>query len=348
MENISRLIRDPSIRSGNLAIKGTDILVADIEALLNANTLDDQILNQYPELTRLDLDAVRDYIRIKKETLFSCVNLTKEYDNHVAINNLTYSTKARSIGLFGPNGSGKSTLIKLLLELHFPSDGVIEVNIDKSDIRVVPDFPILPELMTVDEWIETLEIIYGYPILNVDFQREFNLDGSWLLKNLSAGQTRLAALLPIFYGRPELIVLDEPTNFMDAFIRDKVLKLMKSQINKSNSKLIIASHRIDEINLFAERVLMLHNGKLLADIAMEDDIQLKYNVLVDDFDKFTNHLNKRRVNFETEVTSLGETVILAITSPVWTSMKQYLEEGNIIYSISKIDKLQSKLKEVIN
>lgn len=347
MEKISRLIRDPYIQEGQLVVQGTEILVSKLEKMIIGNTLDEQIFNQFPELTKPDLDAVREYIRIKKETLFSCVNLTKSYGNTKAINNLTYSTRAKTLGLFGPNGSGKSTLIKLLLELHYPTEGILEVNIDKSDIRVIPDFPILPTMMTVDEWIETLEIIYGFPILNLDFQSEFNLDGSWLLRNLSAGQTRLAALLPMFYGRPELIVMDEPTNFLDAYIRDKVLKLMQKQIRKSGSKVIVASHRIDEINIFAERVLMLHDGRLLADIPMEDDIQLQYTVLVDDFKKFTAHLKKRRVDFSTEVTSLGETVILSITAPVWTTMKQYLADGNIIFAVNKIDKLQAKLKEVI-
>ena len=59
-------------------------------------------------------------------------------------------------------------------------------------------------------------------------------------------------------------------NFLDAFMRDKVLTLIKHQIDASGSKLILASHRIEEMNIFTERVLMLHEGKLLADIPIED------------------------------------------------------------------------------
>lgn len=346
MESISRLVRDPSIQKGRLVVQGTEVLVEIIESKLINNTSIEKILETYPELKTRDVIAVQEFIRIKKETLFSCRNLTKEYGNTKAIDNLTYSTKARTLGLFGPNGSGKSTLIKLLLGLHFPTSGELEVNIDKSDIRVVPDFPILPQHMTIDEWMETLEDIYGDPILSVDFQKVFKLNGEWKLKNLSAGQYRLAALLPLFYGKTELIVLDEPTNFLDAFMRDRVLTLMKEHLDKTQSKLIIASHRVDEINIFAERILMLHEGRLLANFSMEDDISLRFNVRVDNFDKFVSHLSKRKVKFETEVTSLGKTVILQINGPVWTSLKQFLEEGNVIFSISKIDKLQAKLKEV--
>lgn len=346
-ESISRLVRDPSIKNGQLVVKGTEILVSELESKFKSKVPVDVILNKYSELSIEDIDSVREYLRIKDETLFSCVNLSKIYGHNKAINNFTYSTKAKTLGLFGANGSGKSTLIQLLLGLHFPDYGVIEVNIDKSDMRVIPDFPVLPQQMTVDEWMETLERIYGLPLLDVDFQEEFKLDGTWVLKNLSAGQYRLAALLPMFYGVPKLIVLDEPTNFLDAFIRDRALKLMKRQITKSESKLIIASHRIDEINLFAERVLMLHKGELLADIPMTDDIQLKFEVRVNNFEAFVKHLEKRKVTFEIEDTSLGQTAILAINAPVWTCLKQYLAEDNIIYSINKIDKLQAKLKEVI-
>ena len=167
------------------------------------------------------------------------------------------------------------------------------------------------------------------------------------MKDLSAGQYRLAALLPIFYGNPGLMVLDEPTNFLDAFMRDKVLTLIKQQIDASGSKLILASHRIEEMNIFTERVLMLHEGKLLADIPIEDDIELKYTVLVENFEEFIKHLDKRKVKYETEKTSLGEIVILAITSSVWTSFKQYLSEGHIIFAINKIDKFYAKLQEVM-
>ncbi len=347
METISRIIRDPTIKDGRLVIRGTDVLVEDIEKLLAESVSVYKIMDKYPEISKKDIDAVREYIRIKGEVLFSCRNLAKSYKNSKAIRYLTYSTKTRALGLFGPNGSGKSTLIKLLLGLHFPTEGEIEVNIDKSDIRVIPDFPVLPLEMTVDEWMETLEEIYGLPILNIDLQHEFKLDGTWKLKDLSAGQYRLAALLPLFHGKPELVVMDEPTNFLDAFMRDKVLKLIKKQLDICKSKLILASHRIEEMNIFTERTLMLHDGKMIADIPTADDIELKYMVHVNNLDEFMKHLDKRKIKYELENTSLGDMVILGISPAVWTVFKQFLESGYIIYSINKVDKFYVKLKEVI-
>ncbi|MHA2029339.1 MAG: ATP-binding cassette domain-containing protein, partial [Candidatus Kariarchaeaceae archaeon] len=158
--------------------------------------------------------------------LLSCNSLTKNYGRTLAINNLNFSTQVSRLGLFGPNGSGKSTLLKLMLGILNPSDGTIQLGMETSKIRFIPDYPNLPKNVTIDEWLEKLEMMFGDVLLNIDIQDITGLDGGLKLSELSAGQYRLTALLPVFYGKPELIVLDEPTNFLDMLIREKIIKLL--------------------------------------------------------------------------------------------------------------------------
>jgi hypothetical protein len=131
------------------------------------------------------------------------------------------------MGLFGPNGSGKSTFIKLLLGLIRPTSGSIELGVHPSDIRFVPDFPILPEKITIDAWMETLENIYGPIEKNIDLQTIMRLDGTWKIKNLSAGQRRLVALLPMFFGIPKLIPLKQSRYREYSVVVDDFTKLEK-------------------------------------------------------------------------------------------------------------------------
>ncbi len=276
-----------------------------------------------------------------------CNNLIKIFENDIiAINNISFATNTPYLGLFGPNGSGKSTFIKLLLGLIFPTSGSIELGIHQSDIRFVPDFPILPEKMTIDFWMETLENIYGNVEKNIDLQGIMQLDGTWKIKNLSAGQRRLVALLPMFYGRPKLIILDEPTNFLDMMLRDKILRLMKEQLLQTKSKLLLSSHRIDEVNLFVDEVIILKQGKFMGSIPLKRGKYQEYSIVVDDFKKLEAHFKKLRISYEIEDDVYGKSIRFNLTNKIWRILDVYTKENSII-SFDAIDVLKSRLKGLV-
>ncbi len=334
-------------RENQLVVEGSDILVEEIFSHIDDGSSDDEILAKYPELTAAILSEIYNYKKYVETTeIFSVKNLTKRYGSTLALDNLTYSSTSNSIGLFGPNGSGKSTLIKVLLGLIFPDEGEFNFSYEKRLMRVVPDYPKLPRTLTVDQWMDTLEEIYGKPD-NIDFEREFGLNLETRLKDLSAGQSRLASLLPIFFGEIKLVVLDEPTNFLDAFMREKVLTLMKRRVDDHDSKVIIATHRIDEINLFAERVLMLHRGKMIADIPIGEKVETLYQLTVEDNGSMMKYLNKREVPFTLIETSTGRDIILGLSEDFWKSLREYVKTGKVLYSLRKLDKLQVMLGEIL-
>lgn len=280
--------------------------------------------------------------------LLSCKNLTKRFGDVKAINNLTFETTSSYLGLLGPNGSGKSTLIKLILGLIYPSSGTIKLSSNFNNIRVIPDYPQLPGNYTVDDWMIRLENIYGGIGSNLDIEQIMDIESSWKIKDLSAGEQRKIALLPLFYGSPDLIILDEPTNFLDIIARAKILKLMKDQIQFTGCKVIIASHRLEEIRLFAEEVLILKEGENLFNASIKETTVLEYTIRVNDTKKLVRRLKRAKINFSSDETFLGIEITMFADASIWSILEKYTETGNTILSFNAVDKLQKILEEMFS
>ncbi|MCY3412490.1 MAG: ABC transporter ATP-binding protein [Candidatus Heimdallarchaeota archaeon] len=281
------------------------------------------------------------------EPLISCSDLTKEYFSTKAVDDISISVESNAIGLLGPNGSGKTTFIKLLLGLIRPSSGTITMGVDIQNSRIVPDYPQLPRELTVDQWIETVEDFHGKNYLGVDVQSVFNLQGDWKIKNLSAGQTRKVALLPIFYGKPELFILDEPTNFLDVVSRQKVLGLLNDYRIESNAKLILATHQIDEMRAFCDEVIILNSGKVMQNVKIKQEKALTFSIHVSDHEKYSKLLNDREIEHK-QFTQYGKE-IFQIPSGVefWNNLAEYEQSGGIVYSITSNDALTSAIEEMM-
>ena len=277
--------------------------------------------------------------------LVSCSSLTKRFDKITAINNLNFSTQVNRLGLFGPNGSGKSTLLKLMMGILFPTDGDIQLGIDKSKIRFIPDFPNLPKTVTIDEWLEKLELMFGDIQLNIDIQDITGLNGNMKLGDLSAGQYRLTALLPVFYGKPELVVLDEPTNFLDILIREKILKLIKEQIEVTNSKVILASHKMDEIISFCDSVLMIDKGQMVASVSMSLKNREDYIIYVNNLDALHEMLKSSEIEYRMMSTITGQATVIQMSWAFWKVIHKFTKSGGIIESLRLINDFEAVLEE---
>jgi len=286
--------------------------------------------------------------RKKGSILLKCRGLTKRFGEVKAINNLNFETNTSYLGLLGPNGSGKSTLLKMILGLIYPTSGKIELGISFRNLRVVPDYPNLPGNLTVDDWMSRLEDVYGPIASNLDVELVMEIDASWKIKNLSAGQQRKISLLPLFYGKPDLIILDEPTNFLDIIARAKILKLMKDQIKYTGSRVIIASHRLDEIRLFSEEVLVLKNGENLFHASIAETTVLEYSVRVSNPEKFITMLTEAELHHSVEETFLGIEITMIVAANIWEIIQEFTSDGGTILAFNAIDKLQKILEEMFS
>ncbi|MHA2100140.1 MAG: ATP-binding cassette domain-containing protein [Candidatus Kariarchaeaceae archaeon] len=280
--------------------------------------------------------------------ILTCTNLTKNFGPKIALDNLNFSIDFANLGLLGPNGSGKTTLIKLIMGLIKPTSGDISLSIPISDIRVIPENPYLPQNMTIDTWITTLEKIFGKIERKFDPQSIFGLDGSWVIKELSAGQYRKAALLAIFFGKPKLLILDEPTNFLDIVSRERVLKLLKEHLEFTGAKLIITSHRVEEIRLLARKVIILKEGSILTKLNLGRDKAESIAIQVDDPVKFTRLLSNLKIKYSIDEDILGQYIRIKASSSLWVAIDEFINEiGGTVNQIRTVDKLEHTIEELI-
>ena len=276
-----------------------------------------------------------------------CKNLTKKYGNVYGINNVNFETNTSALGLLGPNGSGKTTLIRLMLGLISPSNGLIKLNIPRSDIRVVSENPTLPIELTIHEWLISIEAWHGKPIFKMDIQSNFGLKSEWKIKHLSAGQQRKAALMTIFYGNPKLIILDEPTNFLDVVSRQYVLNLIINHLNHTNARLILATHRIEEIQLFANETILLKEGQLVKLIDTRRPKTVFYILQVSDLEKLKVKCDDVDIVTEISISLKGEVLKVVPDNKLWKVLYEYVSEGYKITSIREIDVISETIEEVL-
>lgn len=203
------------------------------------------------------------------------------HDGTKALNNLNFSVeKGENMAILGPNGAGKSTIIHHFNGLLMPTSGKVfvlgkEVGNDNLDwvrqkVGLVfqdPDDQLFAR--TVGEDVAFGPINLGLPVEEVKTRVKWALDATEITElehkgtqNLSTGQKRRASIAGVLAMKPEIIVLDEPMANLDPRTASKVLKLLL-QLNKElGITLIIATHDLDMVPLFADKICILNKGQI--------------------------------------------------------------------------------------
>jgi ABC-2 type transport system ATP-binding protein len=209
--------------------------------------------------------------------------LVKRYGSRVALRGVSFAIEeGEVIGLLGPNGSGKSTILRVLAGYLPPSDGNVRIaGIDvatdslaaRMHIGYVPEDAPLYDDMRVGEFLQFMAAIKGIgrgarpqaasaaaerlelgPVLRVPIGK------------LSRGYRQRVAIAQALVNDPPLLILDEPTNALDAYQVIAVRALVRSLAGRRT--VLVASHVLTEIERVASRVMILLEGRLLATDAM--------------------------------------------------------------------------------
>ena len=210
------------------------------------------------------------------------INVNYTYhDGTKALSNLNFTVeKGENMAILGPNGAGKSTLIHHFNGLLMPTSGkvvvlgkeVVNDNLDwvRQKVGLVfqdPDDQLFAR--TVGEDVAFGPINLGLPIEEVKARVKWALEATEITElerkgtnNLSTGQKRRAAIAGVLAMKPEIIILDEPMANLDPRTASKVLKLLL-QLNKElGITLIIATHDLDLVPLFANKICILNKGQI--------------------------------------------------------------------------------------
>ena len=208
------------------------------------------------------------------QPLARAVDVTRRYGEVLALDRVTVEIRAGElVGLLGPNGAGKSTLINLLVGLRRPTAGHVELlggdprdPARRKSIGVTPQETGLPPTLRVGECVDFVAAHYPDPVDRDELLHRFGLDGLARRQTggLSGGQKRRLAVALAFVGRPRLVFLDEPTTGLDAAARRALWDAIRA-FHAEGGTVLLTSHYLDEIEELAQRVVVLADGRVIAD-----------------------------------------------------------------------------------
>jgi len=184
-------------------------------------------------------------------------------------------------GVLGPNGAGKSTLLRLALGLIRPSRGSVrllgENRIDARVLRRVGAMIEAPALYPFLTARETMQAFARYSGLKDPAREQAVLDRVGLTaaadrraKTFSMGMRQRLALGAALLTRPELLILDEPTNGLDPAGIHEMRTLIRDLVDKEGVTIILSSHLLDEVQKVCDRVAFINRGNLVSEGKVSD------------------------------------------------------------------------------
>ena len=213
-------------------------------------------------------------------------DLRKVYGNKAAVDGLTLTVpRGCFFGFLGPNGAGKTTTIRMLIGLAPPTSGSIEMlgfpmpgrALEvKSRIGVVPDESVLFDRLTGGEFLEFAGRMYGLDrAVAVERSREllalFELDGDprKLIAEYSKGMRKRLTMAAALIHRPELFLLDEPFEGVDAVGARMMKDLLIDQV-RHGATVFLTSHVLEVVERLCDSVAIIHEGRLVMQGSMAE------------------------------------------------------------------------------
>ena len=213
-------------------------------------------------------------------------HLTRYYGDHPAVVDVSFSIADKEIvGFLGLNGAGKSTTLKVLAGLILPSDGTVAIaGVDALDapdslrqrIGFLPEEPPLYREMRVSDFLVFCGQLKGMTRAAAQARlpevcRLTDLEGreDWLISELSHGYRKRVGIAQAIIHNPDLVILDEPISGLDPAQIVEMRRVIRGL--KDHCTVLLSSHILSEISQTCDRILVLHDGALVAQ-GTEDEL----------------------------------------------------------------------------
>jgi len=200
--------------------------------------------------------------------------VTRRYGQVTAVDRLSLQLqRGQTVALLGPNGAGKTTTVELLLGLARPDEGVVRLfggppadAVAAGRVGAMLQDAGLPQVARVAELIGLVGSLYPKPLSLAEVLRLADLEGvaGRQVQRLSGGQRQRVRLALAVAGNPELLVLDEPTAALDVDARRAFWHRVRGYVSTGRT-VLFATHRLEEADAVADRIVVIAGGRLLAD-----------------------------------------------------------------------------------
>lgn len=234
------------------------------------------------------------------ENVIEISGLTKHFKDVLAVDKLDFNVfKGDVFGFLGPNGAGKSTTIRMLLSLILPTSGSIKIfgkslleNRKEilSNVGAIVEKPDFYNYLSALKNLQILAKISGKEVSQSRIMELLELVGlkdraKSKVKTYSHGMKQRLGIAQALLHDPELVVLDEPTTGLDPQgmkeIRDLIIRLSKDE----NKTIFLSSHILSEIELVANRMLILNKGSKIVEGKVDDLLKSKVLKVTIEVDK---------------------------------------------------------------
>jgi len=233
-------------------------------------------------------------------------NITKKYGKQIAVNDVSFEIKKGEIvGFLGPNGAGKSTTMKMITSFIEPDSGTAKVcgiDVLQDPIKAKAKIGYLPESnpLYYDMYVkEYLNFVAGTFKIKNKKQRineiieltGLNKEKHKLIGQLSKGYKQRVGLAQAMIHNPEVLILDEPTSGLDPNQLADIRQLIRN-IGKEKT-VILSTHIMQEVEAMCDRIIIINQGKIVANETVENIHHKKNRLQVLKF--------KIKGNFETNI-----------------------------------------------
>lgn len=205
-------------------------------------------------------------------------DVSKKFGAVTALANLSLEIRRGEILAFlGPNGAGKSTSLKLLTGLRSASGGAIELfgqspqsAVARQRVGMTPQELDFPPHLKVHEVLELVALAYGQCGIQA-WKERLDLGPLWERKTqgLSGGEKRRLGLACALLGKPELLLLDEPTTGLDVEARRALWDVIRQEKSRGTT-ICLTTHYLDEVEALADRVIVIDQGEKLFEGSVDE------------------------------------------------------------------------------
>jgi len=219
--------------------------------------------------------------------ILSVRNVTKRYDGHVALDNVSFDVPKGSVfGLLGPNGAGKTSLIRIITNITQADEGSVLLEgkdtreLNRGHIGYMPEERGLYKKMKVAEQLE-----YFAALRRMERQAARERIGYWLekmqisdwaykkIEELSKGMQQKIQFIATVMHNPTFLILDEPFSGLDP-VNTELLKEEILNLNKQGTTLMFSTHRMEQVEEICDRIVLISKGRNVLDSTVRATKQL--------------------------------------------------------------------------